>query len=292
LYSLGIQTSPTVETQYVSFITATPTVNGAAAAAAVVAGVVIAPALIGSIQTVADAAAGKTVQMIAQELADIFKLRKVTLTPGDLQSLSNYVLNAVTAAAAVKGAKLAVSAYWTPATAPLAASVTLTVTTSTGSSTTSSSTGGAGGGGSTAQVSATTSNSEPTITAIMKRPYEGWPSILAAPITGDQIPISDTDAQPPQCEESKIGIDPGIAKSLATQFCTGSSVDFTKDATKTLGGSDLQPNVDLDGVSIQFDYKHASGTCTQDCASSYAQMITSCKSLSTSPNAAHTPNFA
>jgi hypothetical protein len=109
--------STTVETQYVSWITAILTINGDAAAGAVIAGVVIAPALIGSIQTVADAAAGKTVVEIIDELTSALG-GKATLTTGDLQGLANYILNAVAAAAAFEGAKVLVSAYWTGPTAP------------------------------------------------------------------------------------------------------------------------------------------------------------------------------
>jgi hypothetical protein len=266
--------STTVETQYVSWITAVPTINGAAAGA-VIAGVVIAPALIGNIQTVADAAAGKTVVEIMDELTSALG-GKATLTPGDLQGLANYILNAVAAAAAFEGAKILVSAYWTGPTAPLTATQTATSTGSSSSSS-SSSTGGAGAGGSTIQVSITDSSAVPTVTAIMKPPYTNWASILAVSIGGSQIPLSDSGPATPQCVEGKNGVDPGIANKLATTFCTGNSLDFTKSESKTLDGSALNPSVDLDGVSIAFDYTFTTGTCTLNCTASYSSMITSCK---------------
>jgi hypothetical protein len=263
--------STTVETQYVSWITAVPTVNGVVAGA-VIAGVVIAPALIGSIQTVADAAAGKTVVEIIDDLTSALG-GKAILTAGDLQGLANYILNAVAAAAAYEGAKVLVSAYWTGPTAPLTATQTATTT----SSSSSSSTGGAGGGGSTLQVSVTDSSAVPTVTAIMKPPYSNWASILAVSIGGSQIPLSDSDASTPQCDPSTVGVDPGIANRLATTFCTGSSLDFTKSESKALDGSALNPSVNLNGISIAFDYTFASGTCTLNCTASYASMIKGCK---------------
>ena len=267
--------STTVETQYVSWITAVPTVNGVAAGA-VIAGVVIAPALIGGIQTVADAAAGKTVVEIIDDLTSVLG-GKAVLTPGDLQGLANYILNAVAAAAAFEGAKVLVSAYWTGPTAPLTATQTATTTSSSSSS---SSTGGAGGGGSTLRVSVTDSSAIPTVTAIMKPPYSNWASILAVSIGGSQIPLSDSDASTPQCDPSTVGVDPGIANHLATTFCTGSSLDFTKSESKKLDGSALNPSVNLNGISITFDYTFASGTCTLNCTASYASMIKGCKLIS------------
>jgi hypothetical protein len=190
--------STAVETHYVSFITATPTINGVAAGSAVIAGVIIAPALVGTVQTVADAAAGKTVQQIAQQLTTALGFQKAAMTAGDIQLLSRYILNAVAAAAALEGAKVLVSAYWTGATAPLTATTnTMSSTSSTQtSSRTSTGAGGVGQGGSTVVISNTDSTIEPTITAIMKTPYPGWQTILAMDIVGSQVTLSDTTSQP------------------------------------------------------------------------------------------------
>lgn len=262
--------STMVTTQYVSFITATPTVNGAAAGA-VIAGIVIAPALIASVQTVTDAAAGKTVGQIADELSKTFG-QKATLTPGDLQGLANYVLNAVILAA---GAKAIVSAYWTGATAPLGATNTNTETSSSSTMSSSSANGGAGGA---SDAGITASALGPEITAIMKPPYDNWAVIRAMADSGPKLDFPETDGSPqPKCASNPLDMDVAVVNQLGTAFCVDSSVDFSKNALKVLAGSDLNPNVDTKNLAIKFEYNHDSGQCQLNCTESYQGMINSCK---------------
>lgn len=107
----GADTITTTTTSYVSFITAQPTVNGNVGDA-VIAGVVLAPAIVAAVQAVTDGAAGMTVEEVASRLSSALELKKVTLTAGDLQRLSNFILNAVALVAAGEVASAVVSAYW------------------------------------------------------------------------------------------------------------------------------------------------------------------------------------
>lgn len=259
-------TSTTVQTEYLSWITATPTSNGGGAGTAVIAGVIIAPALIATVQKVADGASGKTVSQIADDLRSAFKTSKILLTPGDVQGLAVFI----GAAVAANGAKVIISVYWTGPTAPLTATVTGSPTSSSSSS---SSSGRVGAAKSTHDVDTTAG---PTVTAIMKLPYDDWQAIL-----GLGMPPAEPETESKtQCSKGgEAGTDPETANELAAKFCTGSKLDFSKDQSKTLGGSDLSPSVDLEGVSIQFGYKHDTGKCSLNCTASYSSIIAHCKAI-------------
>lgn len=107
----GADIVTTTTTSYVSFITAQATIDGTVGDA-VIAGVILAPAIVAAVQTVTGGAAGKTVQEVASKLSSVLELQKVTLTAGDLQRLSNWIINAVAAAGAGKAAYNIASAYW------------------------------------------------------------------------------------------------------------------------------------------------------------------------------------
>jgi hypothetical protein len=278
--SAGAPTT-TIETQYVSFITAVPTLNGAVLDA-VIAGVVIAPALVVALQGVADVAVGKTVQQIAQEISDAFALQKAMLTPGDLQVLATYIFNLV----AVAGVLVAIQPLMTGATVPLSAASSLSISITSGSSSSSSSTANVTG---TAGGIITLTSIGPTVTAIMKPPYSDWAGIsmgiMFLPTTGDLSSDSSTStAAIPSCTGGVIGVDPSIANKLAAAFCTSSSINFTQDASETISGSDLNPPIDSSGVSIQFGFSNSADTCALDlfasisCVATYSLLIQNCRS--------------
>lgn len=100
----------TTSTEYVSFVTATPMVNGKTEGA-VVAAVVIAPALVASVQKVADGASGKTVDQLVSDLTTAFNGQKVTLTQGELTTLATYLLNLVAFAATAEVAAVQIGPY-------------------------------------------------------------------------------------------------------------------------------------------------------------------------------------
>lgn len=84
----------TTSKEYFSFVTATPLADGKAESA-VVAAVVIAPALVPSIQKVVDGAAGKSVQQLVSDLTTVLSGQKITLTSGELTTLATYLVNLV-----------------------------------------------------------------------------------------------------------------------------------------------------------------------------------------------------
>jgi len=218
-----------------------------AATAAVIAGVVIAPALIPSIQIVADSAAGMTIAEIADELRNTVGTK--ALEAGDIQGIATFIFTAILGQG-IAGFlyPIIIRPYWIGPTAPL-----------------------------TATVTSTTASEEPTVTAILKQPYEDMQAILAANVSGAEAVITEGE---PQCSgNGRDGTDPGVANTLASKFCTGSQLDFSKDESKNLGGLDLSPPVDLQGVTIDFSYKHDTGMCELTCEQSYSAMIKACKSF-------------
>jgi len=111
-------TTTSIETQYVSFITATPSVNGVAAAA-VIAGVVIAPALVASPQAIADASAGKTLQQISDEITAAFGITKPTLSQGTVEVLAKFMFAALGGAGVGVGlGNINIGPLWTGPTIP------------------------------------------------------------------------------------------------------------------------------------------------------------------------------
>jgi hypothetical protein len=201
-----------IETLYVSFITATPSANGVPAAA-VVAGVVIAPALIASLQTIADTAAGKTLQQITDEITAAFALKKATIASWDAQTLAHYLFYAVGGAAAVGGIVVALK----PVTiVPFWTATTISMNGPSFTTTSSSSTSSPQESGTAAPVGV--SSTEPVYTAIMKYPYTAWQAILAIPPPTAIFPASPSSIPTASCHASNIGIDPGIANELALFF--------------------------------------------------------------------------
>ncbi len=266
-----------IETQYVSFITATPSANGVAAAA-VIAGVVIAPALIASLQTIADTAASKTLQQITGEITAAFGLKKATISSGDAQTLAKYIslaVGGVGIAGVVFPLKpVTIAPFWTATMMPTSE---LSFTTTSSSSTSSPQERGTA-----APVSL--SSAEPVYTAIMKYPYKAWQSILAISVPTATFPTSPSSMPTASCHATNLGIDPGVANEMAKFFCDQSSLEFSKSQSKDVFGSNLSPPVSVSsGIFVHFNYASADGTCALSCVESYKQMIKSCELRRASP---------
>lgn len=267
--SAGV-TATSIETQYVSFITATPSLNGNAAAA-VIAGVVVAPALVASLQTIADAAAGKTLQQISDKINTVFGLKKALLTPGDLQTLAKYLIASIDGGvvAGVLLKPITIGPLWTETTI-LANVPSLTITSNSTSSSQLNS-----GTPSPIDITTTTSD-EPAITAIVKPPYTNWLDIQQIITPTTTVPDQDSTSGAPRasCTASNTSIDPGIANELASIFYNGT--DLTISENWNIGGSSLNPPVSItSGIYIHFHYTALDGYCGLSCVDSYNQMIKS-----------------
>ena len=243
----GGSTVVTTSTQYISFITAMPTDNSAAGVA-VIGGLIIAPALIPPLQDIAKNAARKSTSDIVSDINSAFaRLKKPLLTAGDVELLADFLKTAAIGASVGAAVELA------PFMNGLDVSITVTSTTT----------------------------EDPIITAIVDPPYDNYEELQKLVTTPSGPTPTEDDFEPtPSCTGSNTGTDPGFANQLAAVFCDPSKTDFKKDAAKELSGADLDPKqTAYPGISILFNYKHDTGSCSFDCVDNYKKMISTCKSI-------------
>ncbi|KAI9854925.1 MAG: hypothetical protein M1824_006494 [Vezdaea acicularis] len=244
-------TVATTSTQYISFITTTQSSDGAVGSA-VIGGVVIAPALVPLLQTIADSAAGKSTEDLTNAVSLALTGAKVVLPQGDITRIVQTI-----AAVAALGGTLKIAFKIAPyLTFPPSARLPIPTPSSS-------------------------SSEEPIVTAAVDPPYTNWEDIKRDFTTpSGPTPTEDDLAPTPSCSGSNTGTDPGFANQLAAVFCDPSKTDFKQDASKELSGSDLDPKqTNFPGISILFDYKHDTGSCSLDCVDNYKNMINTCESV-------------
>lgn len=243
----------TTTTEYVSFITSTPAAQDgggggeAAAAAAIIIGIIIAPALVESLQAIVDSAAGKTIEEIGEEIAKSVG-KKANLSPGDIQLIARYAYAALGAAA---GVGVVVYPLW------MSNAVSATITSITA-----------------VKYNMTITTQRPTVTAIMKFPYDNWEEIYSAPPnTGTQLELPSDYT----CNTGRFSIDPSHARELAIGFCSRNKVDSGNSANEIVSSTDDKFPLRFVDVSILFNFEFEDGQCELKCADAYNSLIKTCK---------------
>jgi hypothetical protein len=250
-------TTVSVSTEYVSFITTT-TASAGAAPTVLIAGAVIAPALLGSLQPIVDGAGGKTAEDIGSEILSKFanETFNAAITEGEATQLGEAILVLGGTAAGV---------YIPFALQPYLANINVAPVGPQKSPSANSPT--------TATSSAT---STVTVTAIEDPPYSNYLNFQVGMTASGPTPTTDDFIPPPtaQCSPSNAGVDVIEAQALVNKFCTG--LDLSKSSSTTIQGNatGLQ---DTYGSSIFFSFNQTANTCSLGCNTSYAQIISSCK---------------
>ena len=188
-------------TDYFSFVSATPTPStgsgGGGATGPIIIALIMAPATVTMLEPVGEGIATKTVQQLAEEITNIFKKNKLQVTAGTVQKVAQYLK-----AASVPGGAFILNVYMSGAT------ITADPITSTPTSTMMTSTRGGG----IPPSSASLSDPEITVTAIVDTPYTNWRAILAIPFpTATLPPITSSII-------TRITSSP-FSKETSTPFC-------------------------------------------------------------------------